>query len=85
MKESVGLLLNRVGSLVTENAKKAELLNAFCPSVFTDKANPWESLMETREKEWWKEDFCFIKEDWVRDHLGNFDIYKSMCHDGMHQ
>lgn len=44
MKESVGLLLNGVRSLVTENAKKAELLNAFCPSVFTDKADPWESL-----------------------------------------
>lgn len=40
MKENVGLLLNGMGTLVTENAKETELLNAFCPSVFTDKTSP---------------------------------------------
>ena len=42
-KENVGPLLREVGVLVTEDAEKAKLQNAFFASVFTAKAGPQES------------------------------------------
>ena len=44
--ENVGPLLNEVGALVTRNAEKAEILNAFFVSVFNAKTRvrnprPW--------------------------------------------
>ncbi|GAB0205688.1 mitochondrial enolase superfamily member 1 [Grus japonensis] len=49
--ENVGLLLNEVGALVTEDTEKAELLNAAFASVFTAKAGPWEpETLEVGEK-----------------------------------
>jgi len=39
----VGPLLNEAGVMVTEDAEKAELLNAFFASVFNAKASPQES------------------------------------------
>ncbi|GAB0178132.1 mitochondrial enolase superfamily member 1 [Grus japonensis] len=38
-RENVGLLLNKVGALVTEDTEKAELLNAAFASVFIAKAS----------------------------------------------
>jgi len=50
-RDNVGSLLNEMGALVTEDAEKAELLNAFFASVFTTKADPQESqALEVREK-----------------------------------
>ena len=42
-RENVGPLLNEAGVMVTEDAEKAELLNAFFASVFNAKASPQES------------------------------------------
>ncbi|GAB0176369.1 mitochondrial enolase superfamily member 1 [Grus japonensis] len=42
-RENVGLLLNEVGALVTEDTEKAELLNVTFASVFIAKASPQES------------------------------------------
>jgi len=48
--DNVGPLLNEVGVLVTEDAQKAELLNAFFASVFSAKARPQESqALEVKE------------------------------------
>ncbi|PKU33936.1 glycerol kinase [Limosa lapponica baueri] len=41
-RENVSSLLNEVGALVTKDAEKAELMNAFFASVFTAKAGPQE-------------------------------------------
>jgi len=39
-RDNVGPLLNEAGVLMTEDAEKAELLNAFFTSVFSTKAGP---------------------------------------------
>ncbi|GAB0207970.1 mitochondrial enolase superfamily member 1 [Grus japonensis] len=84
-RENVGLLLNEVGALVTEDTEKAELLNAAFASVFAAKASPQETqTLEVGEKVWRKEDLPLVEEDQVREHLGNLDIHKSMGPDGMH-
>jgi len=50
-RDNAGLLLNEVGVLVTEDAEKAELLNAFFASAFSAKAGPQESQApEVREE-----------------------------------
>ncbi|GAB0207304.1 hypothetical protein GRJ2_003196000 [Grus japonensis] len=57
-RENVGLLLNEVGALVTEDTEKAESLNAFFASVFTAKASP----QETQTLESWRRGE--VPEDW---------------------
>lgn len=65
-----------------EEAEKAELLNAVFASVFTDN---WRiSDPGDQGTEYWKEDLPLVKENWVREHLGKFDICKSMSSDGIH-
>jgi len=83
-RDDVEPLLNEVGALVTEDAKKAELLNAFA-SVFNAKAGPQKSqTLEVREVACRKDDLPLVKEDCVRDHLSNLDAHKSMGPDVMH-
>jgi len=84
-RDNVGLLLNKVGILVTEDAEKAELLNAFFASVSSAKASPQESqVLEVREEACRKDDPPFIEEDCVRDRLSNLNTHKSMGPNGMH-
>lgn len=54
-----------------------QLVSSLFASVCTDKH-------DTRVRECWKEEFSFVKEDWVRGHLGRLDIHKSMDPDGIH-
>ncbi|PKU49358.1 rna-directed dna polymerase from mobile element jockey- hypothetical protein [Limosa lapponica baueri] len=74
-----------MSAIETEDAEKAELLNAFFASVFTAQAGPQESqTLEVPEKAWTKEDLPLAEEDQVRDQVSKLDIRRSMGPDGMH-
>ncbi|PKU44717.1 rna-directed dna polymerase from mobile element jockey-like [Limosa lapponica baueri] len=70
--------------MVTEDAGKAELLNAFFASVFTAQTSPQEPwTLEESEKVWTKEDLPLVEEDEVREQLRRLDIHKFMGPDGI--
>jgi len=84
-RDNVGALLYEAGVLVTEDAEKAELLNALFASVFCAKTGPQESqALEVREEAYREDDFPLVEKDCVRDRLSDLDIHKSMGPDGMH-
>ena len=70
---------------MTQDAEKAELLNAFFALAFTTKAGLQASQNpEERGQIWRKEDLPSVEKDWVRDHLRKLDPHKSMGANGMH-
>lgn len=81
-KDNVDPLLNGGESLVAEDTEKARLLNTTFALVFT-KTSPL--TQKTRVKKSWKEEFPLVREDWVREYLDKFDIFKSMYPDRIHQ
>ena len=84
-RDNVGPMLNEAGVLVTEDADKAQLLNAFFASVFSAKAGSQESQApEEREEAYREGDFPLVEQDCVKDRLSDLDVHKSMGPDGMH-
>ena len=84
-RENVGPLLSEGGVLVTGDAEKAEILNAFFTSVFSEKALPQEShTLEVSERVWGMGDFPLVRKEDVRERLGSTKVHKSMGPDGVH-
>jgi len=55
--------------VVTQDMEKAEILNAFFASAFTNKISLQESQVpETKEKGWSKEHMPFLEEHQVREY-----------------
>ncbi|CAM5143904.1 unnamed protein product [Eretmochelys imbricata] len=82
VKESVGPLLNEGGNLVTEDVEKANVLNAFFASVFTNKASSQTTALGSTA--WRGGDQPSVEKEVVRDYLEKLDVHKSMGPDALH-
>ncbi|CAM4584870.1 unnamed protein product [Lepidochelys kempii] len=72
-KESVGPLLNEGGNLMTEDVEKANVLNAFFASVFTNKVSSQTTAMGSTA--WGGGDQPSVKEEVVWDYLEKLDMH----------
>ncbi|CAM4509227.1 unnamed protein product [Lepidochelys kempii] len=81
VKESVGRLLNEGGNLVTEDVKKANVLNAFFASVFTNKVSSQTTTLGSTA--WGGGDQPSVEKEVVRDYLEKLDEHKSMGPDAL--
>ncbi|CAM5119753.1 unnamed protein product [Natator depressus] len=82
VKESVGPLLNGVGNLVTEDVEKANVLNAFFASVFTNKVSFQTTALGSTT--WGGGDQPSVEKEVVQDYLEKLDEHKSMGPDVLH-
>ncbi|CAM4575936.1 unnamed protein product [Lepidochelys kempii] len=82
VKESMGPLLNEGGNLVTEDMEKANVLNAFFASVFTNKVSSQTAALGSTA--WGGGDRPSVEKEVVRDYLEKLDEHKSMGPDGLH-
>jgi len=72
--KNVGPLPNEVGAVLTEDAKKAEILNAFFALIFNAKTSSLESqTLDVTERVWVKEDFPLVEVDLVREHVAKIN------------
>ncbi|CAM4534454.1 unnamed protein product [Lepidochelys kempii] len=81
-KESVGPLLNEGGNLVTEDVEKANVLNAFFASVFTNKVSSQTAALGITT--WGVDGQPSVEKEVVRDYLEKLDVHKSMGPDELH-
>ncbi|CAM4645966.1 unnamed protein product [Lepidochelys kempii] len=81
-KESVGPLMNEGGNLVTEDVEKANVLNAFFASVFTNKVSSQTAVLGITT--WGIDGQPSAEKEVVRDYLEKLDMHKSMGPDELH-
>ncbi|CAM4671219.1 unnamed protein product [Caretta caretta] len=81
-KESVGPLLNEGGNLVTEDVEKANVLNAFFASVFTNKVSSQTAALGITKSG--RDGQPSVEIEVVRDYLEKLDVHKSMGPDELH-
>ncbi|CAM4530468.1 unnamed protein product [Lepidochelys kempii] len=81
-KESVGPLMNEGGNLVTEDVEKANVLNAFFASVFTNKVSSQTAALGITT--WGIDGQPSVEKEVVRDYLEKLDVHKSMGPDELH-
>ncbi|CAM4533257.1 unnamed protein product [Lepidochelys olivacea] len=82
VKETVGPLLNEGGNLVTEDVEKANVLNAFFASVFTNKVSSRTTALGSTARG--EGDQPSVEKEVVRDYLEKLDEHKSMGPDALH-
>ncbi|CAM4640609.1 unnamed protein product [Lepidochelys kempii] len=82
VKESVGPLLNEGGNLVTEDVEKANVLNAFFVSVFTNKVSSQTTALGSTA--WGGGGQPSVEKEVVQDYLEKLDEHKSMGPDALH-
>ncbi|CAM5138834.1 unnamed protein product, partial [Eretmochelys imbricata] len=80
--ESVGPLMNEGGNLVTEDVEKANVLNAFFASVFTNKVSSQTAALGITT--WGIDGQPSVEIEVVRDYLEKLDVHKSMGLDELH-
>ncbi|CAM4508367.1 unnamed protein product [Lepidochelys kempii] len=81
-KESVGPLMNEGGNLVTEDVEKANVLNDFFASVFTNKVRSQTAVLGITT--WGIDGQPSVEKEVVRDYLEKLDVHKSMGPDELH-
>ncbi|GAB0195087.1 mitochondrial enolase superfamily member 1 [Grus japonensis] len=81
--QSVLLLTNETGDLVTQDKEKAEVLNDFFASVFTGKSLS-HTAQVTEGRDWENAEPPTVGEDQVREYLRNLNVHKSMGPDDLH-
>uniref|UniRef100_K7EZK6 Reverse transcriptase domain-containing protein n=1 Tax=Pelodiscus sinensis TaxID=13735 RepID=K7EZK6_PELSI len=82
IREGVQSLMDEGGNLVTEDVGKAEVLNAFFASVFTDKVGSWTSAPS--DARWNDDGQPVVVKEQVRNYLEKLNVHKSMGPDLMH-
>ncbi|GAB0185724.1 mitochondrial enolase superfamily member 1 [Grus japonensis] len=82
-RENVGPLRNETGDLVTQDMEKAEVLNDFFASVFTEKCLS-HTAQGTEGRDCENAEPPTVGEDQVGEYLRNLKVHKTMGPDEMH-